>query len=449
MGIDYSTVTHLNTQVWKRMLGSVYPTYPMLVFDEYTLSEDSGIWIPNGVGGMILSDEDAGIDEEVQGGTDIFYLLYVFSMISPVSVTSATGGPTWTKKAYVPSPTGNDSNPPLTVYASNAKYTGDDFDIDLVWDDDIEGAVIYIKRYSNVDSVELADSASGIGDAEKYVTMSVTTTKANRRIEALTSSGNVNFAREAPGFDREAPDVLPWITTGGDHSPRLDVTGTSQSRDQASPDVVTFSSKIYNDAAWAGALLQMNPASSSSSSTSSSSSSSRSSSSKSSSSTSSISSSSSSSSSRSSSSSSRSSSSSSRSSSSSSSSSRSSSSSSTSSSSSSNTGGDITWGRETSDEQVTEPFEGEWVGGVIDGTGNAETLTLTSDSDVSVSDTVYVGPFTGMIYIDKYDTGEGPAPKIEYKTGETENICDAFAWHEYDGSSFESLGWVKLKLIKQ
>jgi hypothetical protein len=52
------------------------------------------------------------------------------------------------------------------------------------------------------------------------------------------------------------------------------------------------------------------------------------------------------------------------------------------------------------------------------------------------------------IFYDTYDTGSGPASTFEYKTGATRVACDADTWHVYDGLSFTSLGWIKIKGVK-
>jgi hypothetical protein len=37
---------------------------------------------------------------------------------------------------------------------------------------------------------------------------------------------------------------------------------------------------------------------------------------------------------------------------------------------------------------------------------------------------------------------------IEYKTGESKAVCEADSWHIYNGTNFDSLGWVKIKVSK-
>ena len=51
-----------------------------------------------------------------------------------------------------------------------------------------------------------------------------------------------------------------------------------------------------------------------------------------------------------------------------------------------------------------------------------------------------------IVKVDKYQTGSGPAPIIQYKTASTEFGLIAESWTLYDGVSFLSLGWIQLRL---
>jgi hypothetical protein len=76
-------------------------------------------------------------------------------------------------------------------------------------------------------------------------------------------------------------------------------------------------------------------------------------------------------------------------------------------------------------------------------------LTLQCVASSTDSETVYFGAKDARIIYDKYGTGSGPAPSlIQYKTGTTRVNCEADTWHTYNGTSFTSTGWVKIKIVK-
>lgn len=127
----------------------------------------------------------------------------------------------------------------------------------------------------------------------------------------------------------------------------------------------------------------------------------------------------------------------------------SSSSSSLSSSSSSATPGTVVWGHHTSvDEDYDENFTGNTTGWVISGTaGNDnETIDATSCGQICTFDPWYLGTMTAIIEIDKYQSGSGPTPTIEYRTATTRSGCLAASWNNY-GTSFISLGWIQIRLV--
>ena len=53
-----------------------------------------------------------------------------------------------------------------------------------------------------------------------------------------------------------------------------------------------------------------------------------------------------------------------------------------------------------------------------------------------------------VIEYDTYASGSGPVSTFQYKTGVTRVACEADTWHVYDGESFTSLGWIKIKGVK-
>jgi len=62
-----------------------------------------------------------------------------------------------------------------------------------------------------------------------------------------------------------------------------------------------------------------------------------------------------------------------------------------------------------------------------------------------VSEMVHLGVGEAVIFIDKYDTGSGPAPTIEYKVGDSEENCAADDWNTYTGA-FQSTGYVQIRV---
>lgn len=107
--------------------------------------------------------------------------------------------------------------------------------------------------------------------------------------------------------------------------------------------------------------------------------------------------------------------------------------------------GTVTWGRTTSDETHSRKFSDGWAGtGQASGTGDGENLILDG-TEYMISEMVELGAGNATITIDKYDTGSGPAPTIEYKNGDSEANCDADSWNVYSGE-FTSLGFVRIRV---
>jgi hypothetical protein len=67
-------------------------------------------------------------------------------------------------------------------------------------------------------------------------------------------------------------------------------------------------------------------------------------------------------------------------------------------------------------------------------------------TDVQESDTREIGIGSVSIWLDQYDAGSGSV-KIEYKTGDTEENCNAAAYQDYVGA-FDCLRWVKVRLTE-
>jgi hypothetical protein len=128
------------------------------------------------------------------------------------------------------------------------------------------------------------------------------------------------------------------------------------------------------------------------------------------------------------------------------------SSSSTSSSSSSTTPGTVVYGHDTgTEEDFIEDISGNWTGNniSISGSGDNETLTLHCPSACATNLTWYLGSGSAQIIIDKYQTGQGTLTSIEYKTGTTKVAAEAASWQIYNGTNFNSLGWVVVRLCRE
>ena len=124
--------------------------------------------------------------------------------------------------------------------------------------------------------------------------------------------------------------------------------------------------------------------------------------------------------------------------------------SSSSSSSSSATPGTVVWGHHTSvDETYDLDFTGNTTGWTIGGTpGNDnEYIDATSCDQIITFDPHYLGTMTAVIKVDKYMTGYGPAPVIQYRTAATKATLLVTAWSTYNGVSFTSLGWIQIRFI--
>ena len=131
----------------------------------------------------------------------------------------------------------------------------------------------------------------------------------------------------------------------------------------------------------------------------------------------------------------------------------SSSSSSTSSSSSSCAPGTVVYGHHTAvSEDYDENFNLNWTtndGWAVSGSGDTETIYTSAGctgTEQTISDRWCLGAMTAVIKIDKYLTGSGPTPIIHYKTSATGAGLPGATWTLYDGVSFDSLGWIQLRL---
>jgi hypothetical protein len=128
----------------------------------------------------------------------------------------------------------------------------------------------------------------------------------------------------------------------------------------------------------------------------------------------------------------------------------SSSSSSSSTSSSSATPGTVVWGHHTGvSENYDENFTGNISGWSILGTPGTdnEAIDATACNQICTFEKWYLGTMTAIIKIDKYQTGSGPAPTIQYRTAASGAGITSATWFTYNGVSFTSLGWIQIRLI--
>jgi len=115
------------------------------------------------------------------------------------------------------------------------------------------------------------------------------------------------------------------------------------------------------------------------------------------------------------------------------------------------TPGTIVWGQVTGvEETYSESFLNNWIGtnGTISGAGDLEVVVLDCPTAQFESETHYLGVMNAIIDLNVYRSGSGELPLLQYKTGSTRVACDADTWHLYDGISFTSLGWIKIRVIK-
>jgi len=123
---------------------------------------------------------------------------------------------------------------------------------------------------------------------------------------------------------------------------------------------------------------------------------------------------------------------------------------SSSSSSSSAIAGTVTYGQHTGVEETFDlNFQGEATGWSITGTPGTdnEAIDATSCGQIVTFRPHNLGAMTAIIRIDKYQTGSGPAPIIQYRTAANRIALFLAAWNVYNGVSFTSLGWIQIRFI--
>ena len=111
----------------------------------------------------------------------------------------------------------------------------------------------------------------------------------------------------------------------------------------------------------------------------------------------------------------------------------------------------MTYGYPSATETFKRTFTGNWAvntGISIEGAGAAEIIRMQDCGAETETIPWNLGVVGATIKIDKYQSGSGNAPIVQYKTGATEAACELDTWHVYNGVSFSCLGWVKVKLTK-
>ena len=114
--------------------------------------------------------------------------------------------------------------------------------------------------------------------------------------------------------------------------------------------------------------------------------------------------------------------------------------------------GTVVWGHHTSVDEVHDRnFTSNWtvVTWTISGVPGTDDETIDSGSgcgQVSIGEDWNLGVMEAVIKVDKYQTGSGPAPIIHYITAATQAGLLIGSWTLYNGVSFTSLGWIKLRI---
>jgi len=112
------------------------------------------------------------------------------------------------------------------------------------------------------------------------------------------------------------------------------------------------------------------------------------------------------------------------------------------------------WGHHTSpapEVPIDRDFTNNWTlsgTATIEGTpGNDDETIKLYSGDSAISETWYTGSGVMQIFRDKYRTGAGDLV-IEYKTGIDGQACENDTWHTYNGISFVSTNYVKVKISR-
>jgi hypothetical protein len=115
--------------------------------------------------------------------------------------------------------------------------------------------------------------------------------------------------------------------------------------------------------------------------------------------------------------------------------------------------GTVVWGHITgAAEAYAVPLSGNWTednGWVVSGSGNTEDISTKGGGcgSESISEDWYLGAFEATIFTNKYNAGTGPDPVIYYKTAASRALLTVEIWTLYNGVSFTSAGWIKLRIV--
>jgi len=110
--------------------------------------------------------------------------------------------------------------------------------------------------------------------------------------------------------------------------------------------------------------------------------------------------------------------------------------------------GTVVWGAETDIiEDISRSFTDNWSGtGTVIGSGDSEKLRLYPNQYMEMNYCWNINASGYMtIFNNKYSSASSGFT-IKYKTGATSEDCESDEWNVYNGSSFNCLGWVKLRV---
>ncbi len=106
--------------------------------------------------------------------------------------------------------------------------------------------------------------------------------------------------------------------------------------------------------------------------------------------------------------------------------------------------GSVVWGQLTGAVETNKrTFAGNWVGGVISGSGNAETLTLQSGQD-SIGEVVNTGGNLVRLRQNVYAAGDSIT--LQYRTAASVLTLTGTVWTNY-AAPFQSLGFTQVRAL--
>jgi hypothetical protein len=110
--------------------------------------------------------------------------------------------------------------------------------------------------------------------------------------------------------------------------------------------------------------------------------------------------------------------------------------------------GSFCWGHDTGvdEQQWTDLANGSGTA-TIENTGDTEMIGF-NEGEVWTLNTVYTGVIdSAYIMLNKYVSGDTSEISTRYRTGATQIACEAAPWNVWDGTKFNSLGYVQLAFV--